>query len=353
MFKLVISGYYGFDNLGDEAILAGMVSALRRQGKELKIIVLSAQPDLTASRYGVQAVKRSSFPAVFREISSSDLFISGGGSLLQDVTGWKSIPYYLGQVFLARLLGKKTVFYAQGIGPIRSKINRILTGLVANRTDLITVRDQDSLAYLLNLGVTPDLINITVDPVFALKDKHREAGIQSERPLIGISVRSWRDSSYLEKVARAADDFADLIGGEIIVIPLHYRQDQEISRQLVSLLRNKAGLLQERYSPLEILEAFAGLDFVIGVRLHALIFAALHNLPFVSISYDPKIDGFLKMLELPPGLRIEELTSEGLVRECNQLWHNREGFIKQLEKKTNFFYRKAIENAGMVLDLLK
>ncbi|MFP4016800.1 MAG: polysaccharide pyruvyl transferase family protein [Halanaerobiales bacterium] len=122
MHRYLISGYYGFDNNGDEAILMSIVAALQSINKEIKITVLSANPSVTAGRYNIEAVNRNKFTDIIMAIRNSDLFISGGGSLLQDVTGWKSVPYYLGQVIIAQMMGKKTAFYAQGIGPVKNKI---------------------------------------------------------------------------------------------------------------------------------------------------------------------------------------------------------------------------------------
>lgn len=387
MARIVISGYYGFDNLGDEAVLAGIISALRQEVKEsglpqkekridfyreerelLEIVVLSNQPEVTAARYQVESVYRNDLRAVLREISRCDLLISGGGSLLQDVTSWRTIPYYLSQVFFAQLRGKKTVFYAQGVGPIKGRGGRLFVRLIANRTDLITVRDRNSRDFFIGLGVDPGLIKITSDPVFALKGREWtesekllqekgmkakvKADIRKEKPLIGISVRPWGDNSYLEKVARTADFISGLTGGEIIIIPMHYRQDQEASRKLAGLLESKARILSDRYDPLEMLKLFAGLDFLLGVRLHSLIFAALQNLPFVALSYDPKVKGFLEMLGVNSLMELDDLDVESLKRVCQAVWENREKFITLLEHKMEDFYQQAIYNARLVLNLL-
>lgn len=155
MSKIIISGYYGFENTGDEAILLGIISNIRAVNKPVDICVLSRRPEITASRYGVRAINRNNFRAIIQEIKRCDLFLSGGGSLLQDITGWKSIPYYLGLVLIAQLMGKKTAFYAQGIGPVRGTLGRLLIKFVGNRTDLITVRDEASKELLVELGGGP------------------------------------------------------------------------------------------------------------------------------------------------------------------------------------------------------
>ncbi|NLK01375.1 MAG: polysaccharide pyruvyl transferase CsaB, partial [Clostridia bacterium] len=144
MPRVVLSGYYGFQNAGDEAILYSIIKALRKVSPDIEMLVLSNSPSETSLRHGVEAANRWCIKEIYSEIRKSDLFISGGGSLLQDVTGLKSLVYYLGIVFLAKLLGKPVMFYAQGIGPINSFIGRVLTKIAADRVDLITVRDENS-----------------------------------------------------------------------------------------------------------------------------------------------------------------------------------------------------------------
>ena len=145
MGRIVLSGYYGFDNIGDEAVMYSIIKTLKEEiGDNTEITVLSNEPEKTASAYHVEAVNRWKYKQIIDAIKKSDVLISGGGSLLQDITGWKSVVYYLSIVVIAKLLRKKVVFYAQGIGPVNMKFNRFLIGWIANRVDYISVRDEHS-----------------------------------------------------------------------------------------------------------------------------------------------------------------------------------------------------------------
>src|SRR5690606_31940136 len=166
--KIVISGYYGFGNAGDEAILEAMVRDLRALAPGARLVVLSADPAATAARCGVEAVPRTHLPSVLGALRGADLFISGGGSLLQDATSWRSVPYYAGLMRLARWMGVPVFVYAQGIGPLRRPWLRRLAARVLNGAAEVTVRDRLSYEMLLELGVNPAAVTITADPVFAL-----------------------------------------------------------------------------------------------------------------------------------------------------------------------------------------
>ncbi len=361
MAKIVISGYYGFDNLGDEAILQSMIECFKGIREDVSITVLSSKPEVTAKRYKVNSVNRHKVLSVIREIKNCSLFISGGGSLLQDVTGWKSIPFYLGQVGLALLLGKPAVIYAQGIGPINSNLYKKLVYFIASKVKLITVRDRNSFQLLTDYGVKKDLIKNTVDPVFGLAGREWEKGkvllekegLEFKEPLIGIAVRPWDDNKYLKDLARTADYLTDLTGGKVVIIPMYYKQDYPVGQQLYKLMKEEAHLLNKNYTPLEMLEVFSVLDFLVGVRLHSLIFAAIHNVPFVALNYDPKIGSFLREIGVDSQLKIEEIDVDILKRLCKTIWTRREQFTKILAIKRSLFYRIARRDIRDLLQFLE
>ena len=167
--RIALSGYYGFDNAGDEALLSAITSSIRKITPQADFVVFSGSPARTTARHAIRAVNYLDPWAVGRELNRCDLLISGGGSIFQDVTSWRSLPYYIAVVALAKLLGKTVVFYAQGVGPIQRSISKFLMRLVANRVDLITVRDEKSKQLLLDLGVTLPPLRVTADPVFSLQ----------------------------------------------------------------------------------------------------------------------------------------------------------------------------------------
>ena len=143
-YKIVISGYYGFNNAGDEAMLSAILQALQGTFDSPDITVISGDPKSTAASFGVHTVPRFSISGICRSIFSSDLIISGGGSLLQDVTSWKSMIYYLSIITLGVLFRKQVFLYSQGIGPVRYRVIRIILKHVLNHVDAITVRDKES-----------------------------------------------------------------------------------------------------------------------------------------------------------------------------------------------------------------
>ena len=171
--KILISGYYGFSNAGDEAMLTAIVTSLKEQDPQVELTVLSGHPEVTARLHPVKAIHRFDLWGICRAMAGTDLLLSGGGSLLQNVTSRLSLYYYLSIIALGTLLGKKVMLFAQGIGPIRGSFSRWLTRLVCQKVDLITVRDDGSLDDLKAMGFSPEKIRVTSDAVFSLPEGRR------------------------------------------------------------------------------------------------------------------------------------------------------------------------------------
>lgn len=349
MKKIVISGYYGFDNLGDEAILAGIISLLKKNNRELKITVLSANPAKTKSLYGVEAVSRNSLINILALLAEADLFLSGGGSLLQDITGSFSVPYYLSLAWLAKLQGTKVVYYAQGAGPLTKKWSRKLTAITLNRFNLLGARDQKTKNLLKKIGVKKE-IKLTVDPVFALYDplavKRQKIKAKVE---VGISVRPW-SVDYLDQLAAALNNFAAAKNIKYILFPMHKGADEEISQKLKAKLEAETEVIDLAVKPKLALQSFSQLDLFVGVRLHSLIFALLNQLPLVALSYDPKIEGLAADLDYLPLIKLEDLEAEKLRAALEKIFAARYSIRKKLKKYLQSQKDAAEQFAELVLE---
>jgi polysaccharide pyruvyl transferase CsaB len=336
--KIVISGYYGFDNSGDEAVLQSILLALEEQGRQQGIrfipVVLSADPAKTSETYGVEAVHRMSPGEMLRAIRSADGLISGGGSLLQDATGAKTIPYYLGVLKLAQWLGKPTFIYSQGIGPVYRGMFFGWIRSVFNRCRLVSVRDTESKQLLLNMKVSSEII-VVPDPVMGMPLSDGEQGqiepLPTDKPIIGISVRYWnQDRSELKVLAEAVSTILKQTDAHIRFLPFHLPSDEEASNvikaQLGSQHDDRISISHGAAHPQQMLAEVGRCDLLIGMRLHSLIYAASQQVPMLGISYDPKIDQFLNrldMLAVAHTTAIHNETGASIVAEAVKLLEHR------------------------------
>ncbi|XID91116.1 polysaccharide pyruvyl transferase CsaB [Paenibacillaceae bacterium WGS1546] len=340
----MLSGYYGFRNSGDEAVLKSILAALEdaaaRAGVRIEPVVLSGDPAWTMRQYGVEAVDRMKLGEVRKAIKRSDGLISGGGSLLQDATGMGSIPYYLGILALARWSGKPTFIYAQGIGPVNRPVFRPFIARAFRKAAYVSVRDEESAALLRRFGLPADDVDIDVvpDPVMGLPaggaspgEPERGAAAGAERegragegePLggaapdagaagadepavVGVSVRFWRsDRADMDRAAAALEALAGRADAPVRLrfLPFHRGADEDASRYVMERLaragayaENRLELAPAHEDPQRMLREVGRCDLLIGMRLHSLIYAANQEVPLLGISYDPKIDQFLGRL---------------------------------------------------------
>ena len=296
--KIAILGYYGFDNLGDEAVLAGILQTLSQTlGTNHTVTILSHAPEKTLAMHrplhpGIEAISRWQRGAVASALTGTDVFILGGGSLLQDATSVKSVLWYTLMALLARKKSKKLLWWGQGIGPLTSPLSRSLVKVIARQANAITVRDEKSQQLLKEIGVTGSNklpLEVVADPAFGLSVLPQEI---SRRQGVLFAPREWgRDQ--LGQVLALADGLPEMSDKssrmQVTGLPMHLPHDQEYLERLgfSNALGNLYGW--EGHSIAEVLEHVALSQMMVSVRLHSLIFAARVGVPFVALSYDPKV----------------------------------------------------------------
>lgn len=349
--KIALSGYYGFDNAGDEALLLAITSSIKTMAPQADFVVFSGNPARTASSHGLEAVYHKNPVAVFRQLRECDLLISGGGSIFQDVTSAQSLWYYIGVVALARLLGKPVMFYAQGVGPINLPISKWLMRLVANQVNIISVRDRESAELLKSLGVNKPPILVTADPVFALQPdaehKRAVAGELPGSPCIGVAVRPWAAlEGYQAALAQVLDGLADQ-GYRILFLPMSWPEDVAESQRVMSLMKRSATLLNRNLNSGEHLALISQLDMMISMRLHGLIFAAAQGIRFAGISYDPKVESFLGQFSLSP----LSLEPSGMAAQVDRLLED-DNMRQTVSDTAAYLHHRAQENARLALNLI-
>lgn len=342
MKKIFLFGYYGFQNTGDDAILEAIIQQIKTVVPDASLTVLSYNVKDTLAKYDVSAVSRNNFTQVIKAIKTSDLVISGGGSILQDVTSSRSLLYYSAIIFLAKKMGKKLMFYGNGFGPINRYINRKIVKAIVNRVDVITVRDYESKEYMQSLGIKKE-ISITADIAFGLKKAQAEEieKIMQKEEMdnidrwVGISVRPWgKGITHKEIIAKTADYLLDRNYG-VVFLPMQYPNDVTISREIKALMKGTPKIIESQYRPSEIMGIIGKMDLLLGMRLHSLIFATMVGVPMVGLEYDVKIKNFLKIVKQKNGGIIEKL-------DIIHLWATIDGVLKQRDQHINMLEESKI-----------
>lgn len=322
MKKIVISGYYGFNNFGDEISLQVIVKTLQDQG--IDVTVLSSNPEMTVLTHGVISLYTFSIFDIIRQIFVSDALISGGGSLLQDKTSIKSFLYYIFVILTAKFLGKKIIIFSQGFAPLKNKyLERILKYVLAN-TSYISVRDKESKDYILDLGVKPSKVKAFCDCVWALEKKP----IERENNVI-IQIRDWVDltEDKLDILARMiARQFSS---SSIRLLSLQDAKDLKVINLLADKLQkfNLDVKILKGLNINQIEDVIASAKYLIAMRYHACLLGIKYNVPTLAISYDEKVSNLAQKFNL----------SYVYVDEENEL------FAIELRKSLEYFTNKIVD----------
>lgn len=292
--KAVLCGYYGMGNGGDEALLAALLQMLP---PEVTPLVLSGNPAQTQAQYGVQAYPRKSAPAVWGALRQSQVFIWGGGSLMQDATSALNPVYYGGLMGLAQGMGLKTVAWGQGIGPLRRSWSRWLTRRCLQRATGVSVRDRSS-AELLQHWQIPGWL--APDPVWALESDPVPGLWDLPAPRVAVALRShpWLTPDRLTLLGQALQDFQRTSRTHILLVPFQPVADQGIAQTLHQQLPDHSTVLTVT-EPRQLKGVFRGVEMVIAMRLHALVMGAAEGCRCLGLSYDPKVEHLLGALSQP------------------------------------------------------
>lgn len=300
---VVICGAYGMDNAGDDAVLSAIVDELRRIDRNIPITVMARKPKETAARFGIDAVHPLRLHQWLAAMNHAALFISGGGSLLQDVTSRRSLFYYLAAIRLAKRQGCHVMLYGCGIGPLIRKRSRTKTAEILNTcADVITVRDGQSEALLREIGVTAPPVHRSADPALsaAVDGRDRERSI-------GFVVREWRGFEARLSALAAAAWYAGEAYRLTPVFLCLSPDDRNAARTLCKALED-AGVSCSVSSDAR---RIARMSLVVSMRLHGLIFSLRSGTPACGLSYDPKVSAFCAEACLPV-LDWDALTADAL-----------------------------------------
>ncbi|HEY8945710.1 MAG TPA: polysaccharide pyruvyl transferase family protein [Polyangiaceae bacterium] len=362
--RIGISGSYGGMNLGDEAILEGILGQLYAT-LPAEITVFSRNPEETLARHNVAhalSTRAKTRREMIPEMEKLDVFILGGGGILYD----GDAEEYLREVVIAQELGIPVLLYSVSAGPLTTQASRraVQAALSASPAPVITVRDRLGYRLLEDIGVTQD-IHLTADPAFLLEPEVlpmgalKAEGVEFGRHLIGFSVREpgpaapdIRPDEYYALLANAADFTIERYDADVLFVPME-KTDVQHSHAVVAHMKNaeRAEILRRRYSPRQILDLMGHFEFAVGMRLHFLIFAALQGTPFAALPYASKVTGLLEDLDMdaPP---LESIGIGQLIARIDRSLDTRELIREKIRQRLPALKARARRTNELLLELV-
>ena len=320
--KIGICGYYGVNNLGDEAILEALKYALGNKYPGAEIVVFGKGMQFPV---GVRTLVTSLFkPILWKKplnaLKTCDLFVVGGGGLFSDEEGIFIPVYWSLQGLIALLFSKKVICLGISIGRL-NMINRLITKFFLKRTKLITVRDESSFLKLKEWGVKSHNLS---DLTFLLP--YYKPKLETGKKYVVLSLRKFKNftPSLYKIIAQACDKIVSNYGLDIKLLPFQTGQqnDEEVLNKIFDLSKNKNKICilnVEHKNIFSIIDILANAEVVIGMRLHSCILSSIAKTPFIPLSYMQKVDNFWKKEQLFTPIQIGSITSEILFNRLDKV----------------------------------
>lgn len=304
MKKVLVCGYIGYENFGDEALLHVLINNLLQVGyRNEDITVISKEPEKTSQSYNVKSINKWNVFQLFNAFLNNNHVIFIGG-LFQDKTSFGSLCYYCLLLIFAGIFQKKVALYAAGIGPIQRGISNYIFNIAINSVSFMTLRDQASAQHLqhkTNAIVTCDPV-WTMEPDFSFKPLLSK--INWELPILSISLRhDKRLKDY--HLTKLSDKVSKILTGmkdwQVVLIPCMPHDDLPVLYELYELIARKSSqqnriFLIDNFTNFTITQQagiIASCEVMIGMRYHALLIPLLNGKPVFGLIYDQKVKSLL------------------------------------------------------------
>ena len=394
MPTILIGGYYGAGNIGDEAILDSIVSELRAQYErpsELSLIVLSWDPESTSKDFDVDSIHWKDLESLVESIKNIDLVILGGGGLFFDYWGidpdtylrqsaW-DITAYGSLPLLAKIMDIPCMIYGVGVGPLNDQIAREHTRLAFQRCDIATVRDKKSYDLLIDIGVKVEnsglkQFSVYPDPVFSLTTgpDHEtrvdeilaQHQIDTKRSLFGVSLRYWDFDgpldTWLQHVANSVKEFlVDNPDAYLLCIPFQSIEDIAISDDISVLtkfadligLSDRISIINDPLSPRVAQTLIKRCKITLGMRMHAVVMSINAHTPVIALSYASKVRSVMALVDLEAfcnPILIED--SEKLKEQIQFAWDHNAEIRQNIQRIATTLADHSKEHSRLALALL-
>ncbi|HEX9989722.1 MAG TPA: polysaccharide pyruvyl transferase family protein [Chloroflexia bacterium] len=390
--RIVLLGWYGSDNLGDEAVLQAVVEALQERGFT-DLYILSVDPVKTQAKLGLPAGPRAPWSLqALRAIWGARALVLGGGGLIQDGTSVYNLPIYTLFVMLGRLFGLKVVAWGLGVEPIFTRLGKLQARYICRAADHFSVRDSVSKRLLVRAGVHSNKIEVTADPAFLINpESYAQPGEAPGKPrvifcirhlsdnhpginlhyLLPVSVRKrfgvgWkppieRHTRFVEAMARGVKMCIDEFGAIVALLPLWPGRDDSVLAEVkqaalgLGVQANsieRAGIMN---TPSGVAGFVGSADLLVSMRLHALIFGARQAVPMLAISYARKVRGLMRTLAAERWVVEVETRNpppEEVEMKLRLLWQMREEESRRLKQAGEEAHRRAQADADHISALL-
>jgi len=346
--KILVAGYYGCGNLGDDALLQALYQNLA--GTNIEVVAMAGNPERLQRAIGVRAIPRREVQYFKKEMKSSAALVFAGGGILQDVTSYFSLRYYTGLIQQAKKMKKPVMMIAQGVGPVTSVLGKSAANAALRQVDLLTVRDSMSAGAARALGY-PGHVEVTADLAWLLQAAESSAAEFSVGSMkaVAVSARPWKGEKGLAKVF---GEFAQMLfrnGFVPVLLEMDHEMDRALLDEIAKLHGGRCPDIRNLHTPSEMMARVARTHGVVAMRLHAGIFAAKSGIAPLMIAYDPKVTAMAEQIGIPAPVPLQGITAQRLWSAFEALERDRRSITRTMTERADAMVALARRN----VDILK
>ncbi len=299
---VLLCGYYGFGNMGDDVLLSRAVAHARQKYPALPVCALTASPYVCRRKFGVRCVSRSSLFYVLREIERAEVVVFGGGTLLQNGTSHRSLWYYLFILRVAQTRGKRVELWGNGVEKIRGRVSRRITANALSKCAFLGLRDRDSISEVYSLvtefGKTPP--SIRLEPDLAAKAFEEDClsgkyalsrlGISERERFAAVALRGVESKENIQRLS----EFLNALTADGIKLVFVVMYPAEDLKMTLKMCESFNGILAYPLGASDVQAIMRRCCLVCGMRYHALVFAHSVGTPFIGFGDGEKIRRFCR-----------------------------------------------------------
>ncbi|MBQ9112259.1 MAG: polysaccharide pyruvyl transferase family protein [Clostridia bacterium] len=298
---VLLCGYYGFGNMGDDLLLTSAVKRAGEKFPRMPVVALTSGGWRDSRKFGIVCVRRSDPFSVMSAINKAEVVVFGGGTLLQNSTSRRSLWYYLFILRYAKRKGKRVELWGNGIGEIFGERARRMTASALSRCDYLGMRERESAILarelMVEYGMRMPYMELEADlamghpPTGGRGDYIlSRLGVSSDARTAVIALRGIEKRGYMASLEKWISALV-CEGIKPVFIAMYPTEDMEVSRRIC---RNVGGVLAYPVSAADAVSLMKHSCMVCGMRYHALVLAQLSGTPFIGFGGESKIRSFCR-----------------------------------------------------------
>lgn len=294
--RVLVIGYFGRKNIGDDIMLRGFTKLLMEMGENIRVAVaVHDEKNITEKVDGCFYFETSERFEYIKQIAQSNYVIWAGGTCLYDSgteKGNRGLRDLHRIQVLSKIFRSKFVFFGVGIGGVTDKVRPLIARLI-DSAEFVFFRDRRSLSLSNSLSVGTD-IKLTGDLAFTMLPEL--LSYDRVRKTKGyVTFSGVYDQAEPEKAAVLLNTYCRENSLKVVFLPCHEGdRSDDLFHEKVSFFLD---VEYERVSSLNVkrfCETLANSNFHFGVRLHSIVLADMFGVPNIAFSYSPKVRSYIE-----------------------------------------------------------